>query len=58
MDSDVPTFRAISDAVNLASHSMIFFIFEITSIRDADFCLPHFGAFLMDSTPGTKLGGD
>jgi membrane-bound acyltransferase YfiQ involved in biofilm formation len=43
VDSDVPTFRAISRTVNLASTSMISFIFETISLRDADFGLPDFG---------------
>ena len=30
---------------------MISFILETISLRDADFGLPDFGAFLMDSTP-------
>ena len=30
---------------------MISFILETISSRDADFGLPNFGAFLMDSTP-------
>ena len=47
----MPTFRAISRTVNLASPSMISFIVETISLRDADFGLPDFGAFLMDSTP-------
>ena len=46
VDSDMPTFRAISRTVNLASPSMISFIFETISLRDANFCLPDFGAFL------------
>ena len=45
----MPTFRAISRTVNLASPSMISFILETISLRDADFGLPDFGAFLMDS---------
>ena len=47
----MPTFRTISRTVNLASPSMISFILETISLRDADFGLPDFGAFLMDSTP-------
>ena len=43
----MPTFRAISRTVNLASPSMISFILETISLRDADFGLPDFGAFLM-----------
>ena len=50
VESDMPTFRAISRTVNLASPSMISFILETLSLRDADFGLPDFGAFLMDST--------
>ena len=45
VDSDMPTFREILRAVNLASPSMISFILETISIRDADFGLPDFGAF-------------
>ena len=41
----MPTFRAISRTVNLASPSMISFILETISLRDADFGLPDFGAF-------------
>ena len=37
VDSDMPTFRAISRTVNLASPSMISFILEMISLRDADF---------------------
>ena len=33
----MPTFRAISRTVNLASPSMISFILETISLRDADF---------------------
>ena len=33
----MPTFRAISRTVNLASLSMISFIFETISLRDANF---------------------
>ena len=51
VDSDMPTFRAILRTVNLASPSKISFIFETISLRDANFGLPDFGAFLMDSTP-------
>ena len=47
----MPTFRAISRTVNLASPSMISFIFETISLLDANFGLPDFGAFFMDSTP-------
>ena len=47
----MPTIRAISRTVNLASPSVIPFIFETISLRDANFGLPDFGAFLMDSTP-------
>ena len=42
----MPTFRAMSRTVNLASPSMISFILETISLRDADFGLPDFGAFL------------
>ena len=49
------TFRAISQTVNLASPSMISFILETISLRDADFGLPDFGAFLMDSTPDSNF---
>ena len=51
----MPTFHAISRIVNLASSSMISFIFEMISLRDANFGLPDFGAFLMDSTPDANL---
>ena len=51
----MPTFRAISQTVNLASPSMISFIFEMIYLGDANFGLPDFGAFLMDSTPDSKL---
>ena len=44
-------FHAISQTVNLASPSMISFIFETISLRPANFGLPDFGAFFMDSTP-------
>ena len=50
VDSDMPTFRAISRTVNLTSPSMISFILETISLRDADFGLPDFGALLMDYT--------
>ena len=54
----MPTFRVMSRTVNLASPSMISFILETISLRDADFGLPDFGAFLMDSTPDSAgLGG-
>ena len=43
----MPTFRAISRIINLASPSMISFILETISLRDADFGLPDFVAFLM-----------
>ena len=49
------TFRVISRTVNLASSSMISFIFEMISLQDANFGLPDFGAFLMDSTPDSNL---
>ena len=51
----MPTFRAISRTVNLVSPSMISFIFETIFLRDANFGLPDFGAFLMDSTPDSNL---
>ena len=51
----MPTFRAISQTVNLASPSIISFIFETISLRDANFGLPDFGAFLMDSTEDSNL---
>ena len=51
----MPTNRAISRTVNLASPSMIPFIFETISLRDANFGLPDFGAFWMDSTPDSNL---
>ena len=47
----MPTFHAISRTVTLGSPSMISFIIETISLRDANFGLPDFGAFLMDSTP-------
>ena len=56
----MPTFRAISRTVNLASPlmlaspSMLLFI-ETTSLRNADFGLPDYGAFLMDSTPDSNF---
>ena len=51
----MPAFRAISRTVNLASPSMISFILETISLQDADFGLPDFGAFLMDSTPDSNF---
>ena len=51
----MPTFRAILRTVNLASPSMISFILETISLRDADFGLPDFGAFLMDSKPDSNF---
>ena len=51
----MPTFRAISRTVNLASPSMISLSFEMISLRDANFGLPDFGAFLMDYTPDSNL---
>ena len=51
----MPTFRAISRTVNLASSSMISIIYETISLRDANFGLPDFGAFLLDSTPDSIL---
>ena len=51
----MPTFREISRTVNLASPSMISFIFETISLRDANFGPPDFGEFLMESTPGSNL---
>ena len=51
----MPTFRAISRTVNLASPSMISFIFETISLRYANFGLPDFDASLMDSTPDSNL---
>ena len=50
----MPTFRAISRTVNLASPLMISFIFETISLRNANFGLPDFGAFLMDSIPDSN----
>ena len=47
----MPTFHAISQTVNLASPSMISFIFETISLQAANFRLPDFGAFLMDLKP-------
>ena len=55
VDSDMPTFRAISQTVNMASPSMVSFIFETISLRDADFDQPDFGAFLMGSTPDSSF---
>ena len=40
----MPTFRAISRTVNLASPLTISFIFGTISLRDANFGLPDFGA--------------
>ena len=34
---------------------MISFILETISLRDADFGLPDFGAFLMDTTPDSNF---
>ena len=51
----MPTFRAIPRIVNLASLLMISFIFETISLGDANFGLPDFGAFLMESTPDLNL---
>ena len=51
----MPAFRAISEIVNLASPSMLSFMFETTSLRDVDFGLPDHGAFLMDSTPDSNF---
>ena len=34
---------------------MFSFILEMISLREADFGLPDFGAFLMDSTPDSKF---
>ena len=51
----MPTFRAISRTVNLASPSMISFIFEMISLGVANFGLPDYGAFLMNSTPDLDL---
>ena len=51
----MPTFRAISRAVNLASPSMISFILETISICYADFGLADFGAYLMDFTPDSNF---
>ena len=48
--SDMPTFRAISRTVNLTSPSMISFILETIFLRDTDFGLPDFGAFLCTQT--------
>ena len=50
----MPTFVQYQ-TVNLASPSMISFIFETISLRDANFGLPDFGAFFMDSTPVSNL---
>ena len=51
----MPTFRAILRTVKLASPSKISFIFKMISLRDANFGLPDFGAFLIDSTPDSNL---
>ena len=51
----MPTFRAISRTVYLASPSMISFIFETIFLGAAYFGLPDFGAFLMDSIPDSNL---
>ena len=51
----MPTFRAISRTVNLVYASMISFILETISLRDADFGLPDFGVFLMDSTSASSF---
>ena len=48
-------FRAISRTVNLASPPVISFIFEMISLRGANFGLPDFGACLMDSTTDSNL---
>ena len=50
----MPTVRATSRTVNLASPSMISFIFETISLGDTNFGLPDFGALLMDSTPDSN----
>ena len=34
---------------------MVSFILETISLQDADFGLPDFGAFLMDSTPDSNF---
>ena len=49
------SFRAISRTVNVATPSMISFTLETISIGDADFGLPDFGTFLMDSTPDSNF---
>ena len=49
------TVRAVSRTVNLVSPLMISFIFETISLLDANFGLPYFGAYLMDSTPDSNL---
>ena len=46
VDSDMPTLHAISRTDYMASPSMVSFIFEMTSLRDSDFDLADFGAFL------------
>ena len=51
----MPTFRAMSRTVNLASPSMISCIFETISLHDVNFGLPDFGAFFKDSTPDAYL---
>ena len=55
VDSVMPTFRAILRTAILASPSKISFIFGTISLRDANFGLPDFGAFLIDSTPDSDL---
>ena len=42
----MPTFRAISRTVNMASPSKVPFIFETTFLRDSDFDLADFSAYL------------
>ena len=51
----MPTFRALSRTVYLASPSMNSIIFEAISLGAAYSGLPDFGAFLMDSTPDSNL---
>ena len=46
----MPTVRATSRTVNLAAPSKISFSLKTISLRDADFGLPDFGAFLMNFT--------
>ena len=56
VDSDMPTFHAISRTVNLSSPSMISIIYFWNNFRyEMHFGLPGLGAFLMGSTPDSNL---